>query len=116
MTDEENAALYGKCNNPYGHGHDYEVHISVRGAPDERGRVIHLAALDRLVQEMVIQRLDHRDLNHDVPELSGVVPTTENLALGIERILREAWTFDARLDAIRIQETDRNRFELSCYQ
>jgi 6-pyruvoyltetrahydropterin/6-carboxytetrahydropterin synthase len=116
MTTEENRELYGKCNNPYGHGHDYVLHVSVRGNPRETtGRVVVPGALDRFVQEKVIGVYDHRDINSDVPGFQGV-PTTENLAIDIERRLRSGWEEHFReieLDRIRIQETPRNTFELT---
>ncbi len=118
LSDAENRALYGKCNNPYGHGHDYALEVSVRGPVDtESGRVADLAALDALVREQVLEPFDHRDLNAEVPAFAVRVPTTENLALEIRARLASRWpqVFPGALpalDGIRIQETKRNRFEL----
>ncbi len=117
LSDLENRAVYGKCNNPFGHGHDYVLEVSVRGPLDEKtGRVADLAALDRLVHREVVGAFDHGNLNLDVPEFAGVVPTTENLVAVVERRLRRHWpaAFPGdwpRLDRIRIQETRRNTFE-----
>ena len=111
LTAEENRKLYGKCNNPYGHGHDYLLEVSVEGAMDANGLMVDRRALDEWVDARVVRQLDHKDLNRDVPELEGV-PTTENLARLIERLLREDWTLGPRLARIRIAETDRNSFEL----
>lgn len=109
MSCEQNAELYGKCNNPYGHGHDYNLHVSVSGEPDARtGRVVDVGALDRYVQDRLLSLYDHSDLNADVPGFEGV-PTTENLALDCDRRLRAQWPFErAFLERIFIQETDRN--------
>jgi 6-pyruvoyltetrahydropterin/6-carboxytetrahydropterin synthase len=118
LSEAGNRELYGKCNNPYGHGHDYLLEVSVRGPVEERsGQVADVAALDRLVGGEVIRAFDHRDLNQDVPEFASLVPTTENLALEVERRLRRNWSavFPGewpRLDRIRIRETKRNIFEI----
>lgn len=117
LSETENRALYGKCNNAYGHGHDYMLEVSVRGPVEERtGRVVDLGALDALVRCEVVAAFDHRNLNAEVPEFAGVVPTTENLVVAVERRLRRKWgtTFPGewpRLDRIRIEETRRNAFE-----
>jgi 6-pyruvoyltetrahydropterin/6-carboxytetrahydropterin synthase len=119
LSEAENRELYGKCNNPYGHGHDYLLEVGVRGPVEERsGRVADVAALDRLVGGEVIRAFDHRDLNQDVPEFASLPPTTENLALEVERRLRRNWSAAfpgewPRLDRIRIRETKRNIFEIS---
>jgi 6-pyruvoyltetrahydropterin/6-carboxytetrahydropterin synthase len=112
LTAEENRRLYGKCNNPYGHGHDYLLDVTVEGPLDASGRVADRSALDALVARQVIDRLDHKNLNADVPELAGAVPTTENLASAIRQTLIKSWTLPARLKRVRISETDRNIFEL----
>ena len=112
LTPEENRRLYGKCNNPYGHGHDYILDVTIEGTPDVSGQLANREALEQLVRETVLDRLDHRNLNLDVPELTGVVATTENLAGAIDGALRRGWNLTARLGKIRISETDRNIFEL----
>ena len=114
LSAEQNAELYGKCNNPHGHGHDYAIHISVAGEVDEQtGRVVDVGALDRYVQERLLGLYDHADLNADVPGFPGV-PTTENLVSDSEQRLRRDWPFaGAVLDGIFIQETDRNSVELA---
>jgi len=104
--------LYGKCNNPYGHGHDYVLDITVTGTPDDSGQIVRREALDAVVRERVLARFDHRNLNTDVPELMGVVPTTESLALAIENTLANGWPLAAKLARVRISETERNIFEL----
>ncbi len=117
LSDEQNRALYGKCDNPHGHGHDYVLDVSVRGPVEADGRAADLVALDALVARAVLSGLDYRDLNREVPGLAGLVPTTENLMREVRRRLDAAWadTFSGewpRLDRIRIRETKRNHFEL----
>jgi 6-pyruvoyltetrahydropterin/6-carboxytetrahydropterin synthase len=118
LSEQANQELYGKCNNPYGHGHNYEIEVTVRGPVDQRtGRVVDLQDLDALVHGQVTGPMKHRNLNEEVPEFQQLVPTTENLSLIIERRLRQAWqtAFPEGapvLDRIRIYETPRNIFEV----
>jgi 6-pyruvoyltetrahydropterin/6-carboxytetrahydropterin synthase len=112
LSGDENRKLYGKCNNPYGHGHDYVLDVTVTGAPDESGQIVGREALDTLVKERILTRFDHHNLNTDIAELSGVVATTENLAVVIEQALGAEWPLLAKLDRVRISETERNIFEL----
>jgi 6-pyruvoyltetrahydropterin/6-carboxytetrahydropterin synthase len=112
LSDEENRQLYGKCNNPFGHGHDYVLDVTVEGAPDKNGLVVERLALDQVVRSRVLDQLDHRNLNEDVPAMANVVPTTENLASAIRTSLERDWPLAARLSRVRISETDRNIFEL----
>jgi len=112
MTPEENRKLYGKCNNPHGHGHDYVLEITVDGPVDKDGQVVNREAMDALVRERVLARLDHKNLNVDIPELAGSVTTTENLATLVRGSLADGWTLPARLVRVRISETARNSFEL----
>ncbi len=112
LTAEENRRLYGKCNNPYGHGHDYVLDVTVEGSPDASGQLVNRESLDALVADRVLRRLDHKNLNTDVPELAAAVPTTENLASAIRRFLATEWPLAAQLHRVRISETDRNMFEL----
>jgi 6-pyruvoyltetrahydropterin/6-carboxytetrahydropterin synthase len=110
LSPEENRALYGKCSNPFGHGHDYAIDITVEGPVNADGQVANRGELNNLVRNAVIARLDHRDLNRDVPEFAGSVPTTENLATVIRDLLERNWTLAARLVRVRISETKRNTF------
>ncbi len=118
FSERENQELYGKCNNPFGHGHNYVLEIATAGEPDRQsGQVIDLGALDSLVRRTVLDRFDHRDLNRDVPELAGIVPTSENLAAEIRRRLAEGWPAEfgsggPRLESVRLRETRNNSFEL----
>jgi 6-pyruvoyltetrahydropterin/6-carboxytetrahydropterin synthase len=116
LSEEQNRALYGKCNYPFGHGHNYLLDVSVRGPVDERsGRAVDAAELDRLVKERVIAEFDHKNLNEEIAEFQRTVPTTENLGLLILSRLQQAWTSVfpqswPRLEKVRIAETDRNIF------
>ena len=110
LSDAENRAMYGKCNNPLGHGHNYEVVVVVKGPVDAvTGRAVDLARLDQLAEEQFLKPFRYRDLNREM----AVIPTTENLAVEIEKRLRAAWPagFPA-LDKIRILETERNICEV----
>ena len=119
LSEPENRELYGKCNNAYGHGHDYVLEVSVAGPLDSiSGQVVNVPALDRLVNEQILRDFDHRYFNADVAEFSGdLVPTSENILRVIENRLSAQWhtSFPGdwpRLEGIRLQETKRNRFEL----
>jgi len=112
LSPEENRRLYGKCNNPHGHGHDYVLEITVDGPVDQDGQVVNREALDGVVRERVLAPLDHKNLNADIPELAGSVSTTENLATMVRGALADGWTLPARLARVRISETARNTFEL----
>jgi 6-pyruvoyltetrahydropterin/6-carboxytetrahydropterin synthase len=122
LSEAENRAVYGKCNNPNGHGHNYEVEITVAGPVDAvTGRAVSLKALDTLAAREVIEPLRYRNLNEEVAAFRTVVPTTENLASEVDRRLRAAWagTFPSglpRLEKIRIWETERNICETSGVQ
>jgi 6-pyruvoyltetrahydropterin/6-carboxytetrahydropterin synthase len=121
LGDEENRRLYGKCNHPYGHGHNYVVEVSARGPQDSSGRAVDTDRLDDLVEREVLAPLDHRNLNRDVKSLAGVVPTSENLAVEICRRLKENWSAAfpgdwPRLEGVRIAETPRNIFEVKAHE
>lgn len=112
LSEAENRRLFGKCANPYGHGHDYVLDVTVEGPVDQHGQVVNRASLDRLVRQHVLARMEHKNLNQDMPEFSSVVPTTENLASLVRSILLEHWNISPRLAHLRISETDRNAFDL----
>ena len=117
LSDEENRALYGKCDNPYGHGHDFVLEVRVKGEVDPAtGLVVDQRALDDLVQSAVLRDFHMKYLNTQVPAFAQVVPTSENVALEARRRLCGAWreTFGGRgptLDAVRVLETAKNEFE-----
>jgi len=118
FSEEENRELYGKCSNPYGHGHDYVLEVTAEGPVDSvTGHVVHVPTLDRLVAEQVLQDFDHRYLNADVIEFQSGIPTSENIIRAIEDRLSARWSeaFPGqwpRLEGIRLRETRRNAFEL----
>ena len=115
LPDEVNRELYGKCNNPWGHGHNYLVEISVTGTVEaDSGQLVSVEALDDVVQRAVIRDFDHRDLNRDIAAFREAVPTSENVAVEIRRRLTLAWpaTFPT-LAGVRLWETKRNIFELT---
>ncbi|HEV2494027.1 MAG TPA: 6-carboxytetrahydropterin synthase [Terriglobia bacterium] len=117
LTAEENARVYGKCNNPYGHGHNYTVEVTMAGPIDPAtGMVYDVGALDRTVEAEVIERFDHTHLNLDVENFRQRVPTTENLCIEIYNLLRSKFTGlngggATRLSRVRVEETNSNSFE-----
>lgn len=113
LSEEENARLFGKCNNPNWHGHNYTLDVSVRGAVDERtGYVVDLGALKALVTERVVDQMDHRNFNLDVPFMAGIIPTSENIIVAIWRELEPALR-PARLVRLVLWETPNNYVEYS---
>ncbi|MGH9776496.1 MAG: 6-carboxytetrahydropterin synthase [Candidatus Acidiferrales bacterium] len=113
FSDAENRRLYGKCDNPHGHGHNYSVEVTLTGPVDPKtGMVANLAELDEFVQREILDPFDHKNLNEEVAEFRNAVPTTENLAHEIFRRLRSF--SGARLERIRIEETGKNSFE--CFE
>jgi 6-pyruvoyltetrahydropterin/6-carboxytetrahydropterin synthase len=112
LSEEQNWQIYGKCNNPYGHGHNYVVEITVSGPVDRAtGMVAHLGELDRLVEREVLETFDHKYLNEEIPAFRERVPTTENLCTEIYCRLR---AFPgARLERVRLEETSLNSFTYS---
>jgi len=112
LSPEENRRVFGKCNNPHGHGHDYAVDLTVEGPVDADGQVVNRREMDALVKEHVVAKLDYKNLNYDVEEFQKLNPTTENLAEVIRATLEQHWTLGARLARITIIETPKNRFVL----
>lgn len=105
MSEEENRGTYGKCNNPAGHGHNYEVEVTLAGRPDEQGVVIGIPEFERIVQS-VIEPLDHKNLNTQVPEFRELIPTVENIAAVIYRALKPKLASNgARLASVTVWET-----------
>jgi len=110
LSAEENARVYGKCNNPYGHGHNYVLEISVSGTLDPAtGMIANLVDLDGFVEREVIEAFDHKSLNEDVPAFHAKVPTTENVCREIYQRLKHFPK--ARLERVRVEETSNNAFE-----
>jgi 6-pyruvoyltetrahydropterin/6-carboxytetrahydropterin synthase len=110
LSEEQNHRLYGKCNNPHGHGHNYVLEISVSGKVDPAtGMIANLADLDGFVEREVLEPFDHRSLNEEVPAFRDKVPTTENLCIEIFQRLKSFSA--AKLERVRVEETSNNSFE-----
>lgn len=110
MSEAENQATYGKCNNPYGHGHNYNIEVTVGGPVDgQTGMVCNLVDLDGFMQTEILERFDHQNLNL-LPEFANAVPTTENLCISIYEIVKRGFN-KAHLEKVRIEETMMNSFE-----
>jgi 6-pyruvoyltetrahydropterin/6-carboxytetrahydropterin synthase len=112
FSEAENQRVYGKCNNPYGHGHNYTIEVTLSGAVDPAtGMVANLGDLDPFVQRHVLDAFDHRNLNEEVEAFRTKVPTTENLCIEIFNRLRDFPK--AHLERVRVEETSKNSFEYS---
>jgi 6-pyruvoyltetrahydropterin/6-carboxytetrahydropterin synthase len=117
LSDQQNRDLYGKCNHPYGHGHNYVVEVTARGPLDGHGRAVDIGALDGLVRREVLAHFEHRNLNVEVVRFAEEVPTSENLAVEVCRRLKGNWrsVFPGewpKLQKVRIGETRKNIFEV----
>lgn len=110
VSEEENCRVYGKCNNPYGHGHNYVVEVGVTGPVDPAtGMIANLSDLDAFVESEVIEPFDHKYLNEEVAEFRKNVPTTENVCVEIFNRLKPFPK--ATLERVRVEETGLNSFE-----
>lgn len=111
LSDAENNALFDKCANPHGHGHNYVLEVTVAGTPGEKsGYVIDLKKLKSIIQEEVLSRFDHKHLNHDVEYFKELVPTAENIAVVIWKLLAPRIK-DGKLFSVRLHETENNVVE-----
>jgi 6-pyruvoyltetrahydropterin/6-carboxytetrahydropterin synthase len=109
--DTTNKAIFGKCNNPNFHGHNYELFVKVVGVPDpQTGYVMDMKVLSDLIQQYVIEKFDHRNLNEDCIEFKNMNPTAENIAIVIYNILRDKINPDLEIQ-VRLYETERNFVE-----
>lgn len=108
LSEEENYEVYAKCANPYGHGHNYILEVTVQGMPDERtGMVMNLTDMKKVINEQVVDWVDHKHLNYDVPWLESVIPTAEMLAIKFwERL--ERGLPSGMLYEVRLHETENN--------
>jgi len=105
LSPEEIRRIFGKCNNPHGHGHNYVLEVTIAGDPDPKtGMILDLKELREILDREVTQRLDHRHLNYEVPELAGKIPTCEEIASVLWRIL-EPKIRHGRLDRLRLYES-----------
>jgi 6-pyruvoyltetrahydropterin/6-carboxytetrahydropterin synthase len=113
LSDEENFKIYGKCSNPNGHGHNYVMDITVSGDVDEStGFVMDLTVLKNLVQDEIINKVDHKNLNSDVEFMKGVLPSTENIARKFwQQIESKINNSKRKLYSIKLQETVNNSVE-----
>jgi len=110
LSEAENKRVYGKCSNPYGHGHNYVLEVTMTGMVDpETGMIANLGDLDPFVRREVIEPFDQKFLNEEVAEFANEVPTAENICREIYRRLRKFPA--ARLERVRIEETSKNSFE-----
>ncbi|GHO43889.1 6-carboxy-5,6,7,8-tetrahydropterin synthase [Ktedonospora formicarum] len=108
LSEEENYIVYDKCANPNGHGHNYILEVTVRGEPDRKtGMVLNLTDMKRIVNEQVIDLVDHKHLNYDVPWLEEVIPTTEMLVIKFWERLEPA--FAGLLYDVTLHETENNQ-------
>ena len=113
MPDDKNYELYGNCSHPNWHGHNYELYVTVKGEVDPKiGYVVNLKSLSSIIKELVIAKVDHKNLNIDVDFLQGVIPSTENIAISIWNILSEPISkLGAQIHSVKIQETENNFVE-----
>lgn len=106
LSEEQNCQTYGKCNNPHGHGHNYELQVTLAGQPNQSGVLIDLPAFEQIVATAVINRFDHRNLNVELPEFRELIPTVENIARIIYRLLKPPLAgAGAHLASVTVWET-----------
>jgi len=112
-SDEQNLKIFGKCSNPNWHGHNYELWVTVKGEPSkEHGFVININVLKNIIQERIINKIDHKNINIDVDFMKGRIATTENLAVAIWNELRPSIEKEgAKLHCVKIAETENNSIE-----
>jgi 6-pyruvoyltetrahydropterin/6-carboxytetrahydropterin synthase len=118
LSDDENRRIFGKCNNPNGHGHNYQLQVTLRGVPDRNGVLIDVPAMERIVTAAVVERFDHKNLNTEVAEFrdAKVIPSVENIAQVIYRILEPQFAeahAHASLASVTVWETSKTWCEYS---
>ena len=110
-SDDKNDAVFGKCNNPNGHGHNYDLEVTVAGSlPPETGMVMDLKRLANIIEEEIVENVDHKHLNLDVDFLRGIIPTAENMAIVFWKILERKIT-EGKLYSIKVYESENNFVE-----
>ena len=110
LSEEENYRIYGRCNNPFGHGHNYVLEVALSGKVDAAtGMIANLSDLDAFVESAVLNDFDHKSLNEEVPAFQQIVPTTENICIEIFQRLKSFPK--AKLERVRVEETSNNSFE-----
>jgi 6-pyruvoyltetrahydropterin/6-carboxytetrahydropterin synthase len=107
LGDEENRRLFGKCNNPHGHGHNYILEVSLTGQPDENGLLQNLPDFERIVATTVVDRLDHKNFNVEIPEFKELIPTVENIAMVIFKLLKPKFQSQPKLAGVTVWETSK---------
>jgi len=106
LSDEENRQTYGKCNNPFGHGHNYEVQVTLRGKPNSNGLLVDVPAFEKIVRQYAIENLDHRNLNVEVPEFKQLIPSVENISMVVFGMLKNRFAdLGAELASVTVWET-----------
>jgi 6-pyruvoyltetrahydropterin/6-carboxytetrahydropterin synthase len=113
LSDEENRKIFGKCNNPRGHGHNYEVEVTLAGKPDANGRLIPLPDFERIVTDTVIDKFDHKNLNCELPEFQNINPSVENIAQVIYKMLKPCFGGHSQLASVTVWETPKTFCEYS---
>jgi 6-pyruvoyltetrahydropterin/6-carboxytetrahydropterin synthase len=110
LSDKENKNIFGECNNPNGHGHNYVLEVTVRGnVPDKTGMVIDLKDLKKIITENIVEKVDHKYLNKDVDFMTDIIPTAENLVIQFWKILQEVLLENnAELYELKLYETENN--------
>lgn len=113
LSESENFEVFGKCANAHGHGHNYVLEVTVAGVPDPKNHMIlHFSRLNRILTELVVEPLDHRNLNADVPLMKGVLPTSENLVLKLwDHLAPSLGAIGLKLHKLRLASTPRNVVE-----
>jgi 6-pyruvoyltetrahydropterin/6-carboxytetrahydropterin synthase len=112
-SDEKNLEIFGKCSNPNWHGHNYTLYVTVKGTIQaETGFVMNLKTLSSIIKQYIIDPLDHKNINLEVPFMKDIIPTTENIAVAIWKELEiHLTTYNVSLHKIRIEETENNSVE-----
>jgi 6-pyruvoyltetrahydropterin/6-carboxytetrahydropterin synthase len=106
LSDAQNQEIFGKCNNPHGHGHNYIVQVTLAGKPDNNGVVIDVPKFEQIVSSTVIDKFDHRNLNIEIPEFSDLIPTVENISMVIYRLLKPEFAkTNVKLAGVTVWET-----------
>lgn len=114
LSDDDNRQTFGKCNNPHGHGHNYEVQVTLAGEPDAGGVLMDVPTFERTVADAAIDRLDHKNLNVEVPEFRDDIPSVENIARAVYRMLVPKFAGErARLASVTVWETPKTWCEYS---
>ena len=106
ISEEDNKRIFGKCNNPNGHGHNYILYVTVAGAPDENGLIINLYELKAIINRLIIDVVDHKHLNYDIPAIKDIIPTIENLVIVFWNDLKAE--LGDLLYEIRLEESENN--------